>query len=232
MRGTERLIEAGGHEGEGQLLLLRDFGPWDIKCLASGQGEGDAVRILRDPNGGEFAPVFLFDGVANVLGIDGGAGLADVAQHAVVVAVDEVGQIGADFAALAAHGVAHGADAFEERLAIVPISSRELRQVFVARHRRDLLSHGIRQQNATQRERTQRVAAVGEPACFQVGIATCRFKRHGEPEPASGFGADLLPCFVARACGLRDDAVLAERELERTRGIEHERHLFLGIVPV
>jgi len=42
----------------------------------------------------------------------------------------------------------------------------------------------------------------------------------------------LLPRFVTRADGLRDDAILAEREFERPHRVEHERHLFLGILPV
>ena len=80
---------------------------------------------------GQHPAVLQLDEIGEIVGIDGGAGLADVAQDRVVIAVDQVGQVRADAAAAAADLMALralGLVAEEDLAAARPVAALQFRE--------------------------------------------------------------------------------------------------------
>src|SRR3954468_13824484 len=82
------------------------------------------VVAVGGDEAGEGLAVFELDDVADVVGVDGAAGVDDVVEGGGGVFEGEVGEVGADRAAFATDGVAGGALGFgeEEGFAAGPVA--------------------------------------------------------------------------------------------------------------
>ena len=124
---ADRVGQAVGHRGNGRGLHLFDVGTRDDRFVAF--RIANAKRIaLGSHRSGERAAVLESQVERDEVGIDREAGLADVAQNRGVIAMRQVRQIGADFSAFAAIGVARRTlrnGAVENLAAAGPIAAGE-----------------------------------------------------------------------------------------------------------
>src|SRR5436309_2622897 len=130
--------------------------------------------------------------------IDCRAGLRDVFEHRIVIAMNEVRQIGTNSAAFAVYGMAFGAhDLFAkvDASSIQPTPSRKLRNgAFCFRRLAILARLGPRQKNPPEGKRSQPLILSREPSHFQSHLATriafCLLTLRTARFPLSSFGGE------------------------------------------
>ncbi len=112
------------------------------------------------------------DGIREELGIDGEAGLLDIAEHGRHVAMNQVRKVGANAAAGAADRVALAAlaCAIEHLAAAKPIAADQFGQrAAIGRFVRLVARTGKRKKDAFGRQGTATIVFVGEIRYGQVG---------------------------------------------------------------
>src|SRR5262249_12439037 len=126
------------------------------RLLAILVAEDDAVAV-RARDAGEHAAILQLHDAGQVIRIDRRARIAQIAQHRLVITVDEVRQVGPDAPALTAYLMTTRALALvaeKDGMAGLPIAARQLGRWFRCAYWLSQLRRP-RQQQAPQRQRTR-----------------------------------------------------------------------------
>ena len=124
-----QLCVSFGHDGDRAGVHAFDLGSQHDGFLVGPFEDAKFFVTFRADQPGQHTAVFQGDDIADVIGIDRGVGVDDIAEDGGRIALDQIREVGADVSAFFPHGVASGAirlDAVEEGFAALPVSTGQL----------------------------------------------------------------------------------------------------------